>query len=82
MSLDADAPYPALTALVDGFCDGSVKPSAVTRAHLDRIEKHEDSVGAFQAVYGEDAMQAAEAADKAFASGAFHHHATDRRVGA
>ena len=69
MSLDADAPYPALTALVDGFRDGSVKPSAATRAHLDRIEKFETSIGAFQSVYAEDAMQAAEAADKAFASG-------------
>ena len=69
MSMDADAPYPALSALIDGYRDGSVKPSEVTRAHLDRIEKYESSIGAFQAIYAEDAMQAAEAADRAFASG-------------
>ena len=69
MSFVADAPYPALTDLVDGYRDGRVKPSNVTRAHLDRIEKFESDIGAFQVVYAEDAMQAAEAADKAIASG-------------
>ncbi len=69
MSFDADAPYPALTDLVDGYRDGRVKPSDVTRAHLDRIEKFEPDIGAFQVVYPEDATQAAEAADKAIASG-------------
>ncbi|MEL7153492.1 MAG: amidase [Pseudomonadota bacterium] len=69
MPFDPNAPYPSLAGLIDTFRDGSAKPSEVIRAHLDRIEKHEPTIGAFQVVYAEDAMQAGEAADRLFASG-------------
>lgn len=64
-----DPCHRALTALSDDYRSGALKPSTVVRAHLDRIERLEPEIGAFQAVYAEDAMMAAEAADRMFAAG-------------
>ena len=61
--------FQSLTALAAAFRDGSQRPSEVTRAHLDRIARLDTKIGAYQVVYAEEAMQAAEAADKALASG-------------
>jgi len=69
MSFDSDNPYLSLAGLADGYRAGTVKPSQVVRAHLDRIERFEPQIGAFQAIYAEDAMQAAEGADRAISSG-------------
>ncbi|MEM7059259.1 MAG: amidase [Pseudomonadota bacterium] len=69
MSLDPQDPFLSLATLSDSYGSGETKPSDVTRAHLDRIERLQPKIGAFQAVYVEGAMQAAEAADKMFLSG-------------
>ena len=69
MTIDPTAPYPSLTGLADAYRSGEVRPSEVMRALLDRIERLEPSIGAYQALYAEDAMMAAEAADRAIASG-------------
>ncbi len=69
MSFDAEAPYPSLTDLTAAYHAGTAKPSAVTRAHLDRIARLDPQIGAYQAVYAEEAMMQAEAADRMIASG-------------
>ena len=69
MILDPHHPFLSLTDLSEAYRAGSVKPSQVIRAHLDRIERVDPMIGAFQVVYAEDAMMAAEAADKMLASG-------------
>jgi aspartyl-tRNA(Asn)/glutamyl-tRNA(Gln) amidotransferase subunit A len=69
MTIDPNDPYISLAALAAAYRAGTVKPSQAVRAHLDRIAKLDPKIGAYQAVYTEEAMQAAEAADKALASG-------------
>ena len=64
-----DSPYPSICSLAEAYLSGKAKPSRVVRAHLDRIESLDPTIGAFQVVYPEDAMRAAEAADQMFASG-------------
>jgi len=61
--------YPSISALAEAFQDGSLTPSDVVQAHLQRIEKLDSTLGSFQAVYAEDALAAAGAADEAIASG-------------
>ncbi len=61
--------YPSLADLTKGFASGALKSSQVTRDHLDRIEALDGKIGAYQAVYAEDAMRMAEAADKLFEAG-------------
>ena len=61
--------YPSLTALARAYRDGTTTPADVTRAHLDRIEKLDGRIGAYQVVYSEDAMAAAEAATRAISAG-------------
>ena len=69
MSLDPEAPFPALTDLAQAYRSGEVKPSAVVNAHLDRISQLDPHLGAWQVVYAEDAMRLAEAADRMFEAG-------------
>ena len=66
---DPTCSYPSIGALAKAFQDGSLTPSDVVRAHLQRIEKLDPILGSFQAVYAEDALAAAGAADAAIASG-------------
>ena len=66
---DPTRPYPSIGALSEAFQDGSLTPSEVLRAHLRRIEKLDPTLGSFQAVYAEDALSAASAADAAIESG-------------
>ncbi len=61
--------YPSLTGLADAYREGAVRPTAVVDAQLDRIARLDDRIGAYQAVYADEARQAAEAADKALAAG-------------
>ena len=66
---DPTCSYPSIGALAKAFQEGSLTPSDVVRAHLQRIEKLDPILGSFQAVYAEDALAAAGAADAAIASG-------------
>lgn len=68
-SITARDAYPSLTGLADAYRDGAVRPSAVVEAHLERIERLDPKIGAYQGVYADDARAAAEAADRAIASG-------------
>jgi len=63
------SPLDTIAGLAKAYRDGSLRPSQATRGYLDRIAKHGAAIGAYQAVWAEKAMQAAEAADKAFAAG-------------
>ncbi|WP_223427682.1 amidase [Tateyamaria pelophila] len=65
-----DTRYPSLVEITDGYVSGSLRPSDVVKAHLDRIERWDPVIGAFQAVYAEEAMAQAEAADRMLATGA------------
>ena len=62
-------PYISLVDLARAYRAGTTTPSRVTRALLDRIERLEPRIGAFQAVYADEAMRAADAATHAIASG-------------
>jgi aspartyl-tRNA(Asn)/glutamyl-tRNA(Gln) amidotransferase subunit A len=69
MTIDPTDPFPSLVALADAFRAGTLRPSAVTEAHLDRIARIDPETGAYQAVYADEARAAAAAADRAIASG-------------
>ena len=69
MTSDPTAAYPSLTALSKAFGQRTLKPSEVVDAQLARIAALDPALGSYQAVYAEDAMQAAKAADAAIASG-------------
>ena len=69
MTHDLTAPFASLFDTANGYRRGTLRPSQVVRAHLDRIEKHDPKIGAYQVVYADEAMAAAEAADRAIASG-------------
>lgn len=65
-----DSTYPSMRALSDAFTKGALRATAITQAHLDRIERLDPDLGAFQTVDAADAMRQAEAADRMFAAGA------------
>ena len=58
-----------INELNDAFAVGTTDPMAVTRHLLDRIERLDQKLGAFEAVLAENAMLAAEGASKAISSG-------------
>lgn len=62
-------PLDTIAGLDAAYRAGETRPSAVVRDYLDRIERLDPRIGAYQAVHAEAAMQAAEAADRAFAAG-------------
>ena len=61
--------FATLVELSEGYASGALKPSDVTRDHLDRIAALDGKIGAYQAVYAEEAMRMAEAADKLYEAG-------------
>jgi aspartyl-tRNA(Asn)/glutamyl-tRNA(Gln) amidotransferase subunit A len=69
MPVEPTDPYISLAGLADAYRTGAVKPSSVIDAHLDRIGRLDPKIGAYQAVYAGEVRAAAEAADKAIASG-------------
>ena len=69
MTVDPTSPYLSLSSVAEAFQSGALKPSGVVEAHLDRIARLDSKIGAFQIVYADEARNAAEAADKAIASG-------------
>lgn len=62
-------PLDTIAGLNAAYTNGTAKPSEVTARFLERIQALDTDVGAFQSVWGEQAMHAAEAADKALAAG-------------
>jgi len=66
MSID---PFQSAIGLVQAYRSGDARPSEVVDTLLSRIESLDGKLGAFQAVYADDARLAAEAADKAIRSG-------------
>lgn len=62
-------PFQSAIGLAQDYRHGAVAPSEVIDAILSRIETLDSKLGAFQAVYADDARLAAEAADKAIRSG-------------
>jgi aspartyl-tRNA(Asn)/glutamyl-tRNA(Gln) amidotransferase subunit A len=69
MNIDPENAYLSLGDLADAFQAGTAKPSGVVRAQLDRIERLDPQIGAYQVVYAEQAMMQAEAADRMFSTG-------------
>ncbi|MCB1742484.1 MAG: amidase, partial [Gammaproteobacteria bacterium] len=65
----SDLALASIAELARAFEQGSTTPDAAMRAVLDRIEQHESRLGAFQVVYAEEAMQAAEASTRLLRSG-------------
>ena len=61
--------FGTIESLSAAYAQHKIKPSKVVDAHLQAIEKHNPHLNAYQTVFFEQAMQAAEAADKAFMSG-------------
>lgn len=68
-SPDLKDPFGSIDTLSESFRLGVMTPSQVMEAHLQRIETHERRLGAYQAVYVDAALAAADAASKAIASG-------------
>ncbi|MGB7299434.1 MAG: amidase [Burkholderiaceae bacterium] len=68
-SINPSNPYLTLAEVADAYRDGHLKPSDVVTAHLERIERIDPRIGAWQAVYADDALAAAHAADKALKNG-------------
>ena len=55
--------------LTGALAAGRLNSARIVQAFLDRIERSDDKLHAFMAVYAEDAVRAAHAADEAAASG-------------
>lgn len=64
-----DAAFMGVAALSTEIGAGGLSPVALTEALLERIERHDPKLHAYIAVYGDDARQAAEGAEKAIRSG-------------
>ena len=61
--------YLTATEALERFAAKTLRPSELMRALLARIEAENPKVNAFTAVYAEDALRAAEAADQRYADG-------------
>lgn len=64
-----DATAQTLTALRDAIASGDTTAADATRAYLDRIAAHDDSLGACNDVFNERAMQRAAAVDSGEVTG-------------
>lgn len=62
-------PLPSLRDLARAYVDGSLSPVDVVAGCLERIARLDGTLGAFQAVYADDARAAAAAAERAIRSG-------------
>jgi aspartyl-tRNA(Asn)/glutamyl-tRNA(Gln) amidotransferase subunit A len=61
--------FGSIETLSAAYASQQLKPSQVVAAYLRAIETHDSHLGAYQSVFFETAMQAAEAADKTIMSG-------------
>ena len=62
-------PLTTIAGLFSAYRDGSAKPTIVTQNYLAEIARLDPVLGAFQQVWAERAMAAAEAAERAMAGG-------------
>ena len=58
-----------ISDLNDAFTSGATCPVDIVQCALARIEKHEPKLGAFELVFRDEAMEAAEAASRAIQNG-------------
>jgi len=66
---DALNPLDTIAGLDAAYRSGATTPSETVARYLDRIDRLDPEIGAFQTVWRDSAMQAAEAADRAIAAG-------------
>jgi aspartyl-tRNA(Asn)/glutamyl-tRNA(Gln) amidotransferase subunit A len=69
MPIEPTDPFISLAELSEAYRTGAARPSQVIEAHIDRIGCLDPKIGAYQVVYADEARSAAEAADRAIASG-------------
>ncbi len=69
MPIEPTDPFISLAELSEAFRTGAASPIQVIEAHLERIARLDPKIGAYQVVYANEARSAAEAADRAIASG-------------
>jgi aspartyl-tRNA(Asn)/glutamyl-tRNA(Gln) amidotransferase subunit A len=69
MTVEPTDPFVSLAEVAEAYRIGVLTPSEVVEAHLERIGRLDPKTGAYQVVYADEARTAAEAADKAIASG-------------
>lgn len=62
-------PLNTIHGLYRGYQAGSTKPSIVVRAYLDKIERLNPRLGAYQEAWADTALEMAAAADKVLAAG-------------
>lgn len=67
--MEAIAAYTTIGAISGAYRTGSLSAAEFIEAQLDRIARLDPDIGAYQEVYADDARLAAEASDKARASG-------------
>lgn len=65
----AELVYLSATEAIERFTNGSLLPSTLMRALTARIESENPKLNAFTAVYAEEALRAAEAADERYRAG-------------
>jgi len=65
----SDPAFATIGDLARAYRDGTASPVEVVESMLERIERLDDRLGAFQAVYAEEARQAARGAEAAIRSG-------------
>ncbi|MEC8963521.1 MAG: amidase, partial [Pseudomonadota bacterium] len=61
--------FRSILDLSRSYKSGELSPVAVIDSCIKRVEQFEPKLGAFQALYTEDARKAAQAAEKAYQSG-------------
>ena len=66
---DDELAFAPVHALADGISAGRLSSTKLTETCLARIERHGEKLHAFVAVYADEALRAAHAADEAIASG-------------
>ena len=64
-------PLNTIHGLHRSYKNGSAKPSTVVQSYLEKIIRLNPVLGSYEVVWADTAMEAAEAADKSFATGYF-----------
>ncbi len=62
-------PLGTIASLSKAYADGALTAEAAVAAHLDQINKYDTTLGAYQSVFADNAMQMASATDKAIRAG-------------
>src|SRR5688572_8941517 len=69
IAADDDLAFRPVHHLAEAMAAGRLTSVRIVQACLDRIERNEGKLHAFVAVYADDALRAAHAADEAIAAG-------------